>query len=57
MAVPGRPIEYLKAMTIRAFLFEAIMVVAVVVISGAVSLFIVTAFLHIMGQHSWLDSF
>jgi hypothetical protein len=33
------------------------MVVAVVVISGAVSLFIVTTFLHILGQHTWLDNF
>ena len=50
-------IEFLKAMTVRDFLFEAMMLVTVVVIGGAVSLFIVTAFLQIMGQHTWLDNF
>jgi hypothetical protein len=44
-------------MTARDFLSEAIMLVTIVVIGGAVSLFIVTAFLEIMGQHTWLDNF
>jgi hypothetical protein len=44
-------------MTVRDFLFEAIMLAIVIVIGGAVSFFIVTVFLQIMGQHTWLDSF
>ena len=47
----------LKAMTVRDFLSEAMMLAIVIVIGGAVSLFIVTAFLLIMGQHTWLDNF
>jgi hypothetical protein len=45
------------AMTVRGILSEAIMLIIVTVIGGAVSLFIVTAFLLIMGQHTWLDNF
>ena len=33
------------------------MLAIVTVVGGAVSLFIVTAFLLIMGQHTWLDNF
>jgi hypothetical protein len=46
----------LKGMTVRDFLSEAMLAI-VIVIGGAVSLFIVTAFLLIMGQHTWLDNF
>jgi hypothetical protein len=44
-------------MTVRDFVFEAILLAIVTVIGGAVSLFIVTAFLLIMGQHTWLNNF
>jgi hypothetical protein len=44
-------------MTVRDFLSESIMLAIVTVVGGAVSFVIVTIFLHIMSQHTWLDSF
>jgi hypothetical protein len=43
--------------TVRDYLSEVIMLAIVTVIGSAVSLFIVAAFLLIMGQHTWLDSY
>jgi hypothetical protein len=50
-------VEKPRGVTVRDYFSEVIMIAVVVVIGGAVSLTIVTAFLLITGQHTWLDNF